>query len=580
MQRTLPSFLFILLFVLPAAAQVDCSNIGFENGNFNGWTLTYGAVTDDNAKTLYGAEISGTTNNYHYVTSFSDGNDKNIPSIPMVAPGSKHSIRIGNTSVGGDFSRIHTNYTVTAENTLFQYRFAVVLQNTINGGGANHAPYQKPGFNILIFDSNGEEIPCSSYDIQLQGLDAVDGFTTSGDLQYRNWTTGAIDLRKLVGKTITIVVTAHGCTRVRHLGYAYFDAECLKSEIKAASACADENGYLTLLAPQGFGKYKWNTGEDTQSIKVMAKPGDQYHVQMVPLGSLDESCALQLDYTVKYQEVKTAIDSTICDGEQVAVGDTVYRTAGTFVRNVIHSAICDSTVTLRLKVNRSVKYTQDIVLCEGESVAVGDTVYATTGTYVRNVPQLTGCDSIVTTNLEIVQLAISVTPDLYMTQGDSVRLQVLAGPQGTYEYLWNEPEGLSCTGCPETWAKPNGSALYTVDVTDPRHVCHEHGEVKIAVKPCGIEIPDAFSPNQDQHNEVFFVYGNSCIRQILDMTVYSRWGEVIFHQQNFAASDPGYGWPGTYKGLASAPGMYPYKIRVELKNGNVLDYKGVVNLLR
>lgn len=83
----------------------------------------------------------------------------------MVAPGSTHSIRIGNVTEGGHFSRIHTEYTVTADNTLFQYKFAVILQNTGVDGRANHEPFQKPGFDILIFDSNGEELPCSSYDI-------------------------------------------------------------------------------------------------------------------------------------------------------------------------------------------------------------------------------------------------------------------------------------------------------------------------------------------------------------------------------------------------------------------------------
>jgi hypothetical protein len=218
-----------------AFAQANCSNVGFEQGNANGWILTYGNVGEANQKTVFLNETNGTQNNQHYVTSLTDGNDPRIPSIPMVAPGSTHSIRIGNVLEGSHFARIHSDYTVTAENTLFQYKFAVVLQNTGADGRANHQPYQKPGFNILIFDSNGEELPCSSYNIQLQGASTVDGFQSSGDIQYRNWTTGAIDLRSVIGKTITIVVTAHGCTRQRHFGYAYFDAECLKSEINVAS---------------------------------------------------------------------------------------------------------------------------------------------------------------------------------------------------------------------------------------------------------------------------------------------------------------------------------------------------------
>ena len=584
MKQSLLTLCLIFSLLFPVLAQVDCSNIGFEQGNPNGWTLIYGNVTDDNQKTIYSSEYSGTLNNDHYITSLSDGNDPKVPSIPMVAPGSTHSMRIGNITEGSHYSRIRSDYTVTADNTLFQYKFAVILQNTITGatgnGGANHEPFQKPGFNVTIFDSNGSELTCSSYDIQLQGVNTVDGFEASGDIQYRKWTTGAIDLRSYVGKTITIEVTAHGCTRMRHFGYAYFDAECLKSEIKAASSCPDADGYMTLMAPEGFGKYTWNNGETTQNIRVKAKLGDQYHVKLIPLGSLNESCALQLDYKIEYKKTASSIEQTICEGEQVVVGDTVYKTAGTFIRTINRSNVCDSTVTLKLHVNPVSKITKDITICEGQSYAVGDTVYRTSGTYVKNIPQLTGCDSTITTHLTVVQLDLTVTPDLTITQGDSIQIHVLAEPKGDYEYVWKGENGLSCPDCAETWAKPNASVQYTISVNDVNKVCSRNGKVKVSVKPCGISIPDAFSPNNDQKNEIFFVYGNSCVTQVKEMMIYNRWGEVIYEQHNFAASDPAYGWPGTYHGLVSDAGVYPYKIQVELKDGNIVNYKGVVNLIR
>lgn len=62
--------------------------------------------------------------------------------------------------------------------------------------------------------------------------------------------------------------------------------------------------------------------------------------------------------------------------------------------------------------------------------------------------------------------------------------------------------------------------------------------------------------------------------------IYNRWGEVIYEQSNFAASDPAFGWPGTYHGVVSSAGVYPYKIQVELKDGDIQNYEGVVNLLR
>ncbi|KAA6438552.1 gliding motility-associated C-terminal domain-containing protein [Dyadobacter flavalbus] len=580
--KLLLHFLFCLwLGTALVFGQVNCDNIGFEQGNLTGWITSYGTVTDLNQKTIYQNEVNGTQNNEHFVTSLSDGNDPKVPAVPMVAPGSTHSIRIGNVTEGSHFSRIRSSYLVTEVNTLFQYKFAVILQNTTeNGGAATHEPYQKPGFNILIYDSNGAELSCSNYDIQLQGSNTVDGFSTSEDIQYRNWTTGAIDLRNYVGKSLTIVVTAHGCTRRRHFGYAYFDAECLKSEIQAATSCPDENGNLTLMAPTGFAKYTWSNGQTGQNISVKANLGDTYHVSLIPLGSLNESCALNLDYTINFKQSSASISRTICEGGQVAVGDTVYKTSGTFVRNVSKSNVCDSTVTLTLTVNKAVKYTQNIRICEGDSIIVGDTAYADTGTYIKNIPQSTGCDSIVTTNLEVIKIGLSVDPILSIIQGDSVQIKTLLEPSGNYTFVWSPPANLSCTDCPQPWSSPDASTVYNVSIGSEDQTCHVNASVKVLVKPCGISIPDAFSPNQDQVNEVFYVFGDACVRRIKEMIIYNRWGEVVFRNSNFNASDPAQGWNGTYHGKFTPSGVYPYKIKVELNSGNLRDYTGAVNLLK
>ncbi len=100
------------------------------------------------------------------------------------------------------------------------------------------------------------------------------------------------------------------------------------------------------------------------------------------------------------------------------------------------------------------------------------------------------------------------------------------------------------------------------------------------VRPCGIYPPTAFSPNHDGENDVFFVYGNSCVSKVKKMVIYNRWGEVIYMKENFAASEPSNGWDGNYKGQPTEPGVYPYKIKVEFKSGELVDYKGTVTLIK
>jgi hypothetical protein len=339
--------LFCFFTVSVRSQQVDCATMGFESGSALGWVLTSGTINAANQRVNYLNEVILTVENGHLVTNVTDGNDPKITTekIPMVAPGSKHSIRIGNTMHGGTFDRIKTSFLVTPDNTLFQYQFAVVLQND-----NTHSDFQKPGFNIQIEDSDGQELACNKFDIQLQRGATAEGFKVQGDLEYKNWTTGAIDLRNYIGRIINIEVTAHGCTERRHFGYAYFDAQCVKSEIKVTALCPDAQGFMTLKAPEGFESYLWDNGGQASETRVKANLGDVYSVKISPLEKLNESCLLQLDYKINYYKADTVINAVLCEGESFTVDDKVYKSSGTYVNTISRRDICDSTIRLNLKI--------------------------------------------------------------------------------------------------------------------------------------------------------------------------------------------------------------------------------------
>ncbi|WP_428666399.1 gliding motility-associated C-terminal domain-containing protein [Runella sp.] len=580
--------LFISFTTLVFGQQVDCANIGFESGTTMGWELSNGVLgvdgTGTNAKVSYLNEQVGSINARHFITGVSNGFDPLITNekIPMVAPGSTHSIRIGtNYSMGGGtFDRIKTSFVVTPDNTLFQYQFALVLQND-----NSHEDYQKSGFSIHITDSNDQELACNYFGVQLQKGGTGSGlktqqYTNQGYLEYKNWTTGAIDLRNYIGKIIKIEVTVHGCTRREHFGYAYFDAQCVKSEIKVTSQCPDAQGYMILKAPEGFGTYVWNDGQTTADARVKANLGDMYTVKLSPLDKLDASCQLQLDYKIKYYQPDTTITRTICEGEEVKIDNVSFKTTGTHVRVITRANVCDSTVRLKLTVIPAVHHIQTLAICAGKSVKVGDSTYSKTGTYTTAVHRPSGCDSMVTTHLVVESLQFQVVGDKAITQGDSTRLEVQVQPAGGFTVEWTPALGLACANCPATWAHPSKTTQYTVSVKNASQACQQSEKVNLSVLPCNIYIPDIFSPNSDQQNDVFFVYGNSCVKQIKEMVVYNRWGEVVYRNANFAFADPKQGWDGRYLDAFASGGVYAYKIEVEFTNGEINKYLGSVVLVR
>jgi gliding motility-associated-like protein len=84
-------------------------------------------------------------------------------------------------------------------------------------------------------------------------------------------------------------------------------------------------------------------------------------------------------------------------------------------------------------------------------------------------------------------------------------------------------------------------------------------------------IPTAFTPNGDNLNDVFEVKGRFI--QLTRLTIYDRWGQVIFQSQ-------GQGWDGRINGKQAPTGTYPYLVNWKDENGLTWKKNGVVSLLR
>lgn len=87
-------------------------------------------------------------------------------------------------------------------------------------------------------------------------------------------------------------------------------------------------------------------------------------------------------------------------------------------------------------------------------------------------------------------------------------------------------------------------------------------------------IPNAFSPNNDGHNDVFKII-NFRQQTLVEFKVFNRWGTVLFK-----TDDPKAGWDGTYQNKDQALGIYGYLIRIGYPEGVVETYKGTVTLIR
>jgi len=86
-------------------------------------------------------------------------------------------------------------------------------------------------------------------------------------------------------------------------------------------------------------------------------------------------------------------------------------------------------------------------------------------------------------------------------------------------------------------------------------------------------MPDAFTPNGDGENDVFIPKGKYV--QDFKMTIFNRWGEIVFYTDKFSE-----GWDGNYKGNQATSDAYAYMIEAVDYFGKTVNRKGTVTLLR
>ena len=88
------------------------------------------------------------------------------------------------------------------------------------------------------------------------------------------------------------------------------------------------------------------------------------------------------------------------------------------------------------------------------------------------------------------------------------------------------------------------------------------------------DMPTGFTPDGDGLNDVFKPVG-PLFSRMLEMRVYSRWGEELFF-----SNDKNHGWDGTFHGVPQDIGVYYYQIIVATADGGNKVYKGSVTLIR
>jgi gliding motility-associated-like protein len=130
-----------------------------------------------------------------------------------------------------------------------------------------------------------------------------------------------------------------------------------------------------------------------------------------------------------------------------------------------------------------------------------------------------------------------------------------------------------------TFTFPDDDAgIYTVclDVTSVNGCVHEYCSDVIVQGISSVYVPNAFTPNGDGKNELFFPVLFGISAEEYQFMVFDRWGMLIYETDSHSGA-----WDGTHNGLPSQQDVYVWKLKaVDKYTEEVISHIGHVSLIR
>ena len=239
----------------------------------------------------------------------------------------------------------------------------------------------------------------------------------------------------------------------------------------------------------------------------------------------------------------------------------------TIVYSLVAAAGCSASDTTTISIATIIRTTQDPVICQGDTFSVGTKTYTTSGTYSDTLTSGLGCDSIVTTNLNIIpRPVISLGNDTMLCRGHSI---ILTPGTGFSSYMWSDSSTLSTLLVTEP-------GRYSVTVF--QGLCSASDSLFIDNCSSELWIPNAFTPDEDGKNDRFKPVSQAFIRSY-QVVVFDRWGQQVYESNDILS-----GWDGTYKGKPCPEGVYLFKINYSTGSESApsapKEKRGTITILR
>ncbi|MBO4805768.1 MAG: T9SS type B sorting domain-containing protein [Paludibacteraceae bacterium] len=255
-----------------------------------------------------------------------------------------------------------------------------------------------------------------------------------------------------------------------------------------------------------------------------------YEDKLLTASGCDSIVTLKLTVV---ESKETLLEESICKGGSFSFGGKTLTEAGTYEDKLLTESGCDSIVTLKLTVVEQKETLLEESICKGGNFSFGGKTLTETGTYEDKLLTESGCDSIVTLKLTVVEQKETLLEET-INEGESYTFgEKKLTEAGTYE-----EKLLTASGC-------DSIVTLKLTVVPNRTDC-------LPIVPA-----EYMSPNEDGIRDTWEIENLTCYLYYT-VKIYDRYGKLLIEYVNEYP-----GWDGQYLGHPMPSTDYWYVISIE-----------------
>lgn len=328
---------------------------------------------------------------------------------------------------------------------------------------------------------------------------------------------------------------------------------------------------ITPIPVQACNEYTWGLNGETYT------ESGEHAVLLESAQGCDSTVVLSLTINPSQSSVteQTACENYLWNGQ-------LYSESGVYVSETLTPAGCSSMDSLILNILPIIEpLVVSVEICDGEEYLIGNTLQSTSGTYAEFYTAANGCDSIVQVQLTVLpkpQVQYSATPNVATVFDDVIQFFNVGSAVDSMVWDFGAYGTFESENPIVSFGQNPGRFSFCLTVWSEEGCTNQNCFTYVVLDEFNVYIPNAFTPNEDGINDLFFVEGTGLDPDDFHLRIFNRWGELVFESKDMTEKWNGESPKATHYIQNE---VYVYHLVVGAKNSmEKREYKGTVTAIR